>query len=184
MSHKEIFLKSLEWKNEILFLTIIFVIEMTEKNTLYRGKTVVNIMQWEVVEWLKTQPKLNYTNRQFICSISSNTSNSYDLNMHKMHRSAKNGLWYYVDSEIDIPIGKIRIIETVNKKNGFTDYVYDPTWMPLNQIMDIKEKFEVDNTVNYIDKMIAELQSIKNTESKEKRIEELRAFSSYWNFNG
>ncbi len=139
-----------------------------QKTLKWNGKNVVDIMTWNVLDVEKNQRSYN---SQMMCNIDNITMSTYKLNQHKRHKS-KSGLWFYVDSKDEIPLGIIRILHTINTKNGIVDYIYDPSWFPLiksiNRICDKSDNNIGDksNNINSKSSTSDELIESKSNESK------------------
>jgi hypothetical protein len=116
----------------------------------WNNKIVKEIMIWNIID---TAPNKSY-NSQIIVSVTDETVLKYssNFNPHKRHKS-KSGNWYYVDTNVDIPIGQVRILQTNNSKTGHTDYVYDPLWFPniiSNDSDDINEVDDIDILIDHL----------------------------------
>lgn len=117
----------------------------------WNNKIVHKIMIWNIIDSVYNK---SY-NLQSIVSVTDDTVLKYssNFNPHKKHRS-RPGNWYYVDMNVPIPIGQVRILQTSNPKTGHIDYIYDPSWFP-----NITDTDSVDD----IDILIRDLMIFKNT---------------------
>lgn len=141
------------------------------------GKTVTNIMTWNVLECLNRTHSVY--NAQKLCVVSDATKNSYNLNEHKRHKTGA-GYCYYVDTKVEIPKGFVRILETVNPKNGMTDYIYDPTWLPnLNSLKPIESSSNLIVKEEEVDKLIIQLFEFKSSRDI-NRLENIKNTINSW----